>query len=307
VRRAEQVRPEIYIAKFLYHPYLGIMKLAASEGENRDMDHLGWDDLVTRKRMMSNDLKSITDKIVDIDRNQLPQLSSEIRERRSQLDRIGERIRQIGAEVQKNNGDLLSVSEKITQSKNFLSVMESRMPSESEETLVKLTEESQKTLDAGAFKNERERNEVLSRLKEAAMKLEAIKATRVIRDQLSQLTQESSRINNAIQQLDVERESARAMIAQTNSELDELYDRKRKTSSERENHLLEYDKIVKEFDAVNVRLDAMAEMRKKQRQEYGHGLPSDALFKVKETARKKLESGGKLSFDELKLLYEEKD
>ena len=37
-----------------------------------------------------------------------------------------------------------------------------------------------------------------------------------------------------------------------------------------------------------------------------HG-PSDALFKVKETARKKLESGSKLSFDELKLLYSEKD
>ena len=45
----------------------------------------------------------------------------------------------------------------------------------------------------------------------------------------------------------------------------------------------------------------MSEMREKQRQEYGHGLPSDALFKVKETAKKKLESGSKLSFDELKL------
>jgi uncharacterized coiled-coil DUF342 family protein len=57
---------------------------------------------------------------------------------------------------------------------------------------------------------------------------------------------------------------------------------------------------------INARLNIMAEMRKKQRQEYGQGLPNDALFKVKETAKKKLESGSKLSFEELKLLYSEK-
>jgi uncharacterized coiled-coil DUF342 family protein len=50
----------------------------------------------------------------------------------------------------------------------------------------------------------------------------------------------------------------------------------------------------------------MAEMRQKQRQEYGHGVPNDALFRVKETAKKKLESGSKLTFEELKLLYSEK-
>ncbi len=51
----------------------------------------------------------------------------------------------------------------------------------------------------------------------------------------------------------------------------------------------------------------MSEMRKKQREEYGYDLPSDALFKVREEARKKLEAGSKLSFEELKLLYGEKD
>jgi uncharacterized coiled-coil DUF342 family protein len=50
----------------------------------------------------------------------------------------------------------------------------------------------------------------------------------------------------------------------------------------------------------------MSEMRQRQRQEYGYGLPDDALFRVKETAKKKLQSGSKLTFEELKLLYSEK-
>ncbi len=54
-------------------------------------------------------------------------------------------------------------------------------------------------------------------------------------------------------------------------------------------------------------LDAMSEMRRKQRKEYGYLLQSDALFKVKEEAEKKLRSGSKLSLEELKLLYGEKD
>jgi uncharacterized coiled-coil DUF342 family protein len=75
----------------------------------------------------------------------------------------------------------------------------------------------------------------------------------------------------------------------------------------RDASLLQYEAIAKQFDAINARLDSMSDMRKRQREEYGYNLPSDALFKVKETARKKLESGSKLSFEELKLLYEEKD
>ena len=49
----------------------------------------------------------------------------------------------------------------------------------------------------------------------------------------------------------------------------------------------------------------MSEMRKKQREQYGYALPNDVLFNVKENARKKLEEGSKLSFEELKLLYED--
>jgi len=268
---------------------------------------LGWNDLVALKRKLVGELKELTDKIVEIDRNQFHSISDTIREKRSALDAHTERLKQIRSEVEKHNAELLSVSEKISQSKNFLSMMEARLPSENVEELQVTVEKNQTLLDSKDYRSEREKNEILSRVKEAGMKIEAIKATRTIKEQFSQLMHESTNITGAIRQLDEEYESLRAKLSQINGELDSLYDAKRKLAPERELHLGKYDAIASQFDAINARLDAMSEMRKKQREEYGYGLPNDALFKVKEEARKKLEAGSKLSFEELKLLYGEKD
>jgi uncharacterized coiled-coil DUF342 family protein len=280
--------------------------LSADTG-SRGLESLRWDDLVALKRKLAVELKDLTDKIVGIDRNQFRAITDSIRAQRGALDIHTERLKQIRIEVEKRNAELLTVSDKISQSKNFLSMMEARLPSEKEEDLQAMVEKNQAILDAKDYRSEREKNEILSRVKEATMKMEAIKATRTIKEQFMQLNQESANISNAIRQLGEERDSLRAKISEINSKLDKLYDAKRKLAPERELYLGKYDEIAKQFDAINARLDAMSEMRKKQREEYGYGLPSDALFKVKEEARKKLESGSKLSFEELKLLYGEKD
>ncbi len=275
--------------------------------DTTDLKSLSWDQLVALKRKLAGQLKELTDKIVEIDRNKLRAITDSIREQRSMLDTHTERLKQVRFEVEKRNAELLAVSEKISQSKNFLSMMEARLPSEKEGELQAIVQKNQALLDTKDYKSERAKNEILSRLKEASMKIEAIKATRTIKDQLSQLTLESASISSSIKQLDEERDSLRAKISEINGALDKLFDSKRKLAPERELYLGKYDDIAKQFDAINARLDAMSEMRKRQREEYGYGLPSDALFKVKEEARKKLEAGSKLSFEELKLLYGEKD
>ena len=280
--------------------------MAADTG-SEGLESLRWDDLVALKRKLAAELKELTDKIVEIDRNQFRAITDSIRVQRNALDIHTERLKQIRSEVEKHNAELLLVSDKISQSKNFLSMMEARLPSEKEDELQATVQKNQALLDAKDYRSEREKNEILSRVKEASMKMEAIKATRTIKEQFSQLTQESVRIGGAIRQLDEERDSLRQKLSEVNGELDRLYDAKRKLAPERETQLGKYDEIAKQFDVINARLDAMSEMRKKQREEYGYGLPSDALFKVKEEARKKLESGSKLSFEELKLLYGEKD
>jgi uncharacterized coiled-coil DUF342 family protein len=280
--------------------------LAADTG-SEGLESLRWDDLVALKRKLAAELKELTDKIVEIDRNQFRAITDSIRVQRSALDIYTERLKQIRSEVEKHNAELLLVSDKISQSKNFLSMMEARLPSEKEDELQATVQKNQALLDAKDYRSEREKNEILSRIKEASMKMEAIKATRTIKELFSQLTQESVRIGGTIRQLDEERDSLRQKLSEVNGELDRLYDAKRKLAPERETQLGKYDEIAKQFDVINARLDAMSKMRKKQREEYGYGLPSDALFKVKEEARKKLESGSKLSFEELKLLYGEKD
>jgi chromosome segregation ATPase len=279
--------------------------LAEDAGSN--LQSLGWDELVATKRRLSAELKELTDKIIDIDRNRFHAVTNSIKEQRGALDAHTERLKQVRMEVDARNAELLAVSDKISQSKNFLSLMEARLPSEKEEDLHAAVQSNQALIDSKQYKSEREKNEILSKVKDASMKLEAIKAVRMIREQMAQLTQESANTNSAASALNDERESIRIKTAEINSQLDVLFDSKRKMGAERESLIAKYDEVAKQFEAINSRLDAMSEMRKKQREEYGYGLPSDALFKVKEMARKKLESGSKLTFEEMKLLYGEKD
>lgn len=271
------------------------------------MSSMGWDELVALKRKVASELKESTDRIIDIDRNQLRTIAADIKERKSAQDSAAERLRQARSEIDGHNKDLLEVSAKMSQSKNFLSIMETRQPKESEEDLQAVIAKNKTLIDNKEFKGQREKGEILSRIKDASMKAEAIKATRAIREQYKSLAEESSKISDSVKALNAECAALRTKIAQENNELDRRYDNKRSLMAEREKLLSVYEGIAKHFEEINARLDEMSALRKKQREEYGYNLPSDALFKVKETARKKLESGSKLSFDELKLLYSEKD
>jgi len=298
----------VYIGwPYIFYRIIGnvLMHLASDFGS--EIGSLSWDELVASKRQLTSELKEITDKLVDLDRNRFSQISNAIKEKRSAIDSASERAKQIRGEIDKHNADLLAVSYKISKTKNFLSLMESRLPSETEDSLLTAAKSYQAQLDEKKYSGDREKNDILSRLKDASMKLEAIKATRTIREQFQQLSSESAKISAAASMLNDERESLRIRIAEANAELDMLYDSKRRLSAEREEHMSRYDLAIKKFDAINTRLDEMSAMRKKQREEYGYNLPSDALFKVKENAKKKLESGSKLSLDELRLLYTEKE
>ncbi|HEY7507655.1 MAG TPA: hypothetical protein VH677_00875 [Nitrososphaera sp.] len=272
-----------------------------------EIGSLGWEEMVALRRKVTGELKEVTDRLVDIDRKQFHAIISGIKQHRSTFDAANERSRQIKAELDKQNSDLLAVSEKISQSKNFLSMMEARLPPEDEQSLQAAIAANQALIDGKQYKGEREKGEILSRVKDASMKMEAIKATRTIKEQYALLLQQSSDIGNAAKTLNDEHGLLRAKAAEANAELDRLYDAKRALAQERERYLATYEGTVKRFDAINARLDEMSAMRKRQREEYGYNLPSDALFKVKEMARKKLEEGSKLSLDELRLLYSERE
>jgi uncharacterized coiled-coil DUF342 family protein len=272
----------------------------------RNLESLGWDELVSIKRRLSGHIKELTNNLMDVERDQFRSINDSIHKEKNILNGLLQRSKQIRTEIQNNNSQLFSVSEKISQSKNFLGMMEYRMPAEKEDRLLQILQSNQELLDLKRYRNEREKNEILTLVKDASMKLEAIKAIRIIRDQLSGLGSESETISKSLKLLEEELQTVQMKIAESNNSINSLFDSKRRLSADREKYLNKYNETAAGLEKVNARLNLMSEMREKQRQEYGHGLPSDALFKVKETAKKKLESGSKLSFDELKLLYSEK-
>jgi uncharacterized coiled-coil DUF342 family protein len=267
------------------------------------IENLGWDDLVTSKRRLSGRVKELSEKIIDIERNRFRSINNNIHVEKNNLNNFLERTKQIRSQVQSKNSQLLSTSEKISQSKDFLSMMESRISSDAEGHLFQSLNMLQKALEEKQYKSPREKNEILSSIKETSMKIEALKAIRIIKDQMREFDKESENLRNSLNLLDEEYRSLQRKISEINKIIDELFDLKRQLPAEREIYLKEYNEDLLQLEKINGRLDYMANMRKRQREEYGNALPKDTLFKLKEEAKKKMDSGSKLSLEELKLLF----
>jgi uncharacterized coiled-coil DUF342 family protein len=268
-----------------------------------EIENLGWDDLVALKRRLSGHIKELSEKIIHIERNKMWSINNNIHINKNNLDIFLQRTKAIRSEVQAKNSELFSVSEKISQSKNFLSMMESRVSIEGEANLFQSLNKLQEILDQKQYRTSREKNEIHSLVKETSMKIEALKAIRTIKDQMRELDAESEKISNSLKLLDEEQQKLQRKISEIKNVMDGLFDLKRQLPIEREIYLKEYNEDLLKLEKINGRLDYMANMRKRQREEYGNVLPKDTLFKFKEEARKKMESGSKLSLEELKLLF----
>ena len=270
-----------------------------------DLESLNWDDLVALKRSLLKQIKDLTDKIIGIEKNQFRLVNENIQQEKNKVVNMTKRLAQIRTEMNSNNSHLLTISEKISKSKNFVSTMIPRLPSENEVDLVKILESSQILVDKKGYKNEREKNETLTVMNDASMKLEAIKAIRAVTEQLADLNAEAEEIKIILQILDTESKTLQPKISDIHNKIDKLFEDKRRQAAEHQSCLNNYDEFLAKLDRINSRLDAVAQWRRKHRQEYGYRYGEEALFKVKESAKKKFEAGAKLNFEELKLLYSE--
>ncbi len=249
------------------------------------------------KRSLLKQINDLTNKIIDIENNRSPLINENIKQEKNKVVNMTKRLAQIRTEMDSNNSQLLTVSEKISKSKNFVSTMGPRLPSENEVDLVRILESSQRLVDEKRYKNEREKNETLSVMNDASMKLEAIKAIRAVNQQIADLNTKAEEIKKILKILDNEMETLQTKIADTRNKIDKLFEAKRQQVAERQSYLSDYDKFLSTLDSVNSRLDAMAQWRKRHRHEYSHRPGDDALFRVKESAKKKFEAGAKLSFE----------
>src|SRR5437763_854354 len=93
---------------------------------------------------------------------------------------------------------------------------------------------------------------------------------------LNNLVQQSKQdnINKSLKELYEQETLTQVKIAEADDMVYKLVNSKRSLSSNHERFLMEYDRIISQLDIVNARLNVMAEMRERQRQEYGRGLPN---------------------------------
>ena len=186
-----------------------------------EIENLGWDNLVALKRRLSGRIKELSEKIIDIERNKMWSINDNIHVNKNNLDIFMQRIKQIRSEVQAKNSELFSVSERISQSKNFLSMMESRVANEGEANLFHSLNKLQEILDQKQYRTSREKNEIQSLVKETSMKIEALKAIRTIKDQMRELDVESENIRMSLKLLDEEQQTLQLKISQIKNIMDE--------------------------------------------------------------------------------------
>lgn len=268
---------------------------------------LHWNDLVLMKRNLSLSIREVTQRIIDIDTNTLPRLNQEIQKTKKELKELIVKSNRIRMSIQSANSDLLDLSGKIRQSKNFLSIMQNRLPEETEETLLRVSKFNQSLIDGGNYGSTREKDQILSIIRDASMKMDAMRAFRAIKEQLQQLESQCQVSKISIRTLDDESRLLQREISKCKGQIQNLFNTKHQAIEEREDRLSKYNQISMQLEKVNAQLDLLAEARKRQRQDQPRPVYSANISKAKEFAKKKLQSGAKLSLEELRLLYDESE
>lgn len=267
-----------------------------------NLDSKNWHELVSNKRQLLKELKEATDKIIDIEKNGIHRMNEMIQHEKNMVFDTSRKLAQIRTEMANLNSQLLAISENIVKSKNFVVTMQLRIPSETEADLRRSLEINQNLVTNKQYKNERNKNEAIWLMNDASMKLEAIKALRIVNEQLEDLNFQAREIEQRLNTLDTEKRSLQSNHDNSQRELHKFYDDRRALSEEHQSWLDRYGKYLVSLDGVNSRLDHLSQKRKTNH-EYHYSPNAGALLKVKESAKKKFQSGDKLSFEELKLLY----
>ena len=268
---------------------------------------LGWNDLVLLKRKLSSSLRNTTQNIINIDTNKLPRINQQIYEEKTALNGLITKSKHNQMDIKAANAELLALSEKISQSKNFLGIMQNRLPRETEDSLLHVAKVNESQIHEGKYRSTREKDLILSIIRDATMKIEAIKAFRTIRAQLQQLESHSEVTTNSLLMLNDESQSLQQEISRCKKRIQTLFDSKHQIVAERSGCLSEYNDTSLQLEKLNAQMDLAADQRRRQRQEQIRPVHDMNISKAKELARKKLQSGAKLSLEELRLLYDENE
>ncbi|MEP6574963.1 MAG: hypothetical protein ABJB85_00840 [Nitrososphaerota archaeon] len=266
-----------------------------------------WADLVANKRQFAKELREITDKIVEAD-NTISDYEQNIKTKKNETKDCLHKIILFKEDLRNFNSELLAISDKISQSKGFLSVVEKRLPKGDEAELIENMSKLKEKIDSPDFQS---KNDMLEQYRKASMNLEAVKAVRTVREQITKLVDDSKNLSNKIMKIEVEMISLEARISQNQVAIEKISSSKNSIQEKRETLMAEYNNVLSSLDGVNKKLDLMATDRKKfsatkqggyysSRDEY-----QSSMIEFKQSAERKMKAGEKLTLDELRIIFQE--
>ena len=266
-----------------------------------------WEGLVANKRQFAKELREITDKIVEVD-NTISEYEQNIKTKKNETKDCLHKIILFKEDLRNFNSELLAVSDKISQSKGFLSVVEKRLPKGDEQELVEKMRKLREKIDSPDFQS---KNDLLEQYRNASMNFEAIKAVKTVREQIAELVGDSKNLSNKIMKVEAEMISVEARISQNQVAVEKISSSKNSIQEKRESLMAEYTNVLGSLDNVNKKLDSLATDKKRfsatrqgdhnsSRNEY-----ESYLIEFKHRAEQKMKAGEKLTLDELRIIYQE--
>ena len=122
----------------------------------------GWANLITSKRSLSKELRELTTQVIKVD-STISELGHGIRVEKAKVRDYVNRINSLRENIANFNTELFKISEKLSQAKGFLSLMQNRLPKEDADTLQADLNTLRTELDDNARKSEIKRNDALER------------------------------------------------------------------------------------------------------------------------------------------------
>lgn len=271
-------------------------------------DRSEWTELVSSKRQYSQELRDLSEKIIEVD-NTSRDLSNDIRTERTNLKESVRKINLSKEKISVLNSELSKVSEDLSKSKSFLTIMESRLPKEDEQTLMAKLLELRSKIDKNPTESQYIKNEMLERYKMISMSLEALKAVKMVKDQVLRLKLDSKNLNDRIVRAEQEVSNLQSMINEQIISVDKMVASKALLHEKRQFIMSQYNQSVELLEKVNTRLDSLASERKAFSESRSNQSSSNKyknlLRDFREKAQEKFKAGEKLTLDELRMAFED--
>ncbi|HEY7109206.1 MAG TPA: hypothetical protein VH415_07260 [Nitrososphaeraceae archaeon] len=276
---------------------------------NRPTNENEWAKLVADRRSLSKELRELTTQMIEVD-NTISESTQGIKSGKTKIRNCVGRISFLREHITELNAELLQKSQKLDQSKAFLTLLQNRLPKENEESIRAELESLKTELDNKLRSSVIIRNDALERYKNMTMTLEAIKAVKTVNEQCISIRDHSKNLAHMIQKDTVEISNLELIISQSNIAIEQLTSSSAGTEQKRDSMMLHYNKILSQLEDVNRRLDSIA--KDGRRLDISSNYMSrdkrfELISKFKQTAQKKLEAGQKLSLDELRMVFQDEE